>query len=142
MNGSEDVRQRAGRIGAKAGLRDLRLRGIRGELFQPAAESPFEAQIDVRPSYEQLDDTVLYTIQYGLKAVDAEELPVFEADIAYSLLFDLPAGETFEDDDFVAFGEVSVLFMLHPYVREAVHDLTSRFGLPPLVLQVLRRPPL
>jgi preprotein translocase subunit SecB len=57
--------------------------------------------------------------------------------LVYQLLEDAPE---FDDDHLEAFGAFTGVFAAHPYVREALQNLTIRLGLPPLVLDVVRMP--
>ena len=57
-------------------------------------------------------------------------------------LFDLPTQEPSEapysEDEWQAFVETSARFALHPYMRETAAMLTTRLGVPPLTIGVLR----
>lgn len=136
----DEKRLQAGRVGAQASLEDIRLRRIEAELCEPAAEGPYEVSLSVDPAFDEADNHVLYGVSYRLEATGAGGVVVLTADIEFSLLYELPESHGFEEADLAAFAEVSVLFSVHPYVREVVQSLTARCGLPPLVLDVLRSP--
>jgi hypothetical protein len=52
--------------------------------------------------------------------------------------FDDPGAQPFSDDELRAFTQSSGLFTLYPFARAAVSDLTTRVGLPALILPMLK----
>lgn len=134
------TRQLAGKVGAQVRLGDIRLRRIDAELCDPAAEGPYEVGLSVQPTFDEGEGVVVYSVAYRLEATAEGNVTVLRGDIEFSVLYELPPDHGFDENDLAAFGEVSVLFSVHPYIREVVQSLTSRFGLPPLVLDVLRSP--
>jgi preprotein translocase subunit SecB len=85
------------------------------------------------------DSAVVYHLTYRLEATSANGRHVFEAQLTMSIVFELSSRE-FTEADLQAFGVIGALDIVHPYVREMVHSLTVRMGLPPLVLDV-KTPP-
>ena len=83
----------------------------------------------------RLDDFVVYDVAYNLSAQDAKGRRTVETSATFTLVFD--AKGKFTDDDLIAFGSIGALSIAHPYVRELFHSLTSRMGLPPLLLEVM-----
>lgn len=71
---------------------------------------------------------------------DGEREPVLLVVASWLIDYQLADGQTADDEDLQAFATVSGTFAAHPYMREFVHGLTSRMGLPPLVLDVMRSP--
>jgi hypothetical protein len=57
--------------------------------------------------------------------------------VVYELPEDRPE---WDEADFEAFANISATFAAWPYIREILQSLTSRAGIPPLVLDVLRAP--
>ena len=45
-----------------------------------------------------------------------------------------------EEDELTAHGATTAKFLLYPFIREYIHDITGRLGLPPLTIGVLSRP--
>jgi preprotein translocase subunit SecB len=141
MTADEDRgRQLASRVGAGLELLDLRLRRVDAELHQPASDGPFQFTLDVKPSVSQVDDLVAYDLTYEFASMDDEGELVFDGTIELSVLYQISGGNTFSDDELAAFGRLSVLFIAYPYLRELLHSLTGRMGLPPLILDVMRAP--
>jgi preprotein translocase subunit SecB len=56
------------------------------------------------------------------------------------LAYVVPAGIELSDDELTSFAVVSGTFAVHPYVREVVQSVTTRAGLPAVVLDVWRSP--
>lgn len=130
----------AARVGAAAQLLDVRLRKVRGELESSSPRSPIQLEIGVEPSVVQVDDLVIYEIEYEIRSTDADENSALTALIGLSLVYRLEAGFEPKSEDLAAFGRVSVLYTAHPYLREILQSMASRMGLPSLVLDVLRSP--
>lgn len=136
----DDHRRAAARVGAKASLLDVRMRRIDAELLTPAAEPPYTATLEISQSFDVEAEHAVYTLRYAVEASTEDEKKVAYCHVEFVALYRLPEVHDFSEDDFAAFGEVSVIFSLHPYAREAVQSVTTRFGLPPLVLDVMRSP--
>jgi preprotein translocase subunit SecB len=134
------VVERAARIGARADLADVRIRRIDAELFAPSPSPPFTVDVRVAPAASIVDSKLVYEVCYEVSSMDSKKRPVFAATIALNLLFELQEDVALAEADLSAFGEVTVLLMAHPYVREILQSISSRMGLPPLVLEVMRFP--
>jgi hypothetical protein len=130
----------AARVGAGTDLLDLRIRRIQAELYRPAAEGPFGFTLDVKPSLSRADKLAVYSLEYEFSSKDSDDQLVLEGTVELSVLYQLPVDRELSDDELTAFGQVSVLFTAYPYLREILHSLTGRMGLPPLILDVMRSP--
>ena len=99
---------------------------------------------------EEVDDFAVvqgrYELSLWIPETDpdgGDERQQFAA-ISFTLiaLFDLPTQEPSEapysEDEWQAFVETSARFALHPYMRETAAMLTTRLGVPPLTIGVLR----
>jgi preprotein translocase subunit SecB len=134
---------RASRVGAIASLLDLRLRSVRAEVINPLALPPFSVGVDVHPTVvrEESEDVVLFNLEYALTATAGEDAgEVLRIEAVFGLAYELKTDQEVSAEDLLAFGDVSVTFAAHPYFREFVQSLTTRFGLPPLTLDVVRSP--
>lgn len=142
MSTEEHVQRRlAARVGGRADLLDLRIRRIHAELHRPAAEAPFSFNLEVSPSISRADDKLaVYSVAYDFSSKDSQEQLVLDGTIELSLLYQLAPDADVSDQELAAFGQVSVLFTAYPYLREILHSLTGRMGLPPLILDVMRSP--
>jgi hypothetical protein len=141
MNSPEhEDRTRAARVAASVELLDLRIRRVEAELHRPAAEGPFSFVLEVKPSVSRVDSLVVYNVEYGFSSSDDDGEVVLDGRIEFSVLYQLPSDYRPSDEELAAFGRVSVLFTAYPYLREALHSLTGRMGLPPLILEVMRSP--
>lgn len=140
MSGLGNLRRRAAKVGGAVTLLDVRLRKVDAELKMPAAEPPFHLSIEISPGLNLSNDVMAYDIDYRLRSTDEQGREVLTALIGLSLFYETVSEAEFEDADLLAFGQVSVVFTAHPYVREIAQNLTTRMGLPPLVLDVMQSP--
>jgi preprotein translocase subunit SecB len=90
---------------------------------------------EVKPVMTRLDEYVVYDVTYNLTAQDAKGRKTVEVSATFTVVFE-PRGNV-SDEDLVAFGSIGALSVAHPYVRELFHSITSRMGLPPLLLEVM-----
>ncbi|WP_374198072.1 protein-export chaperone SecB [Micromonospora sp. PLK6-60] len=82
------------------------------------------------------DSAAVYHVTYQLQALSADGKSVaFRAALTMSAVFDF-SDPSLTDEELQKFGMGGVLDLVHPYVREQVHSLTARMGLPPLLLDV------
>jgi preprotein translocase subunit SecB len=136
----EKERIRAARVGARVELVDLRVRKLAAELHQPTSEGPLSFDLDVKPAVSRVDELVVYSLEYEFSSQDNDQKTVVDGTIEISVLYQLEEGAELTEGELAAFGNVSVLFTAHPYLRELLHSLTLRMGLPPLILDVMRSP--
>lgn len=130
-----EQRERSDRVSGLASIVDLRLRDIRADLKVPGPKLPLTVEHEVLPTMVRLsEEAVVYHVTYRLEATSANNRRVMEAQVTMSVVFALGPGLT--EADLQAFGSIGVLDVVHPYVRETVHNLTGRMGLPPLVLDI------
>lgn len=125
-------------IARGASLVDLRMRRIESELFIPSPKVPLTPKVSVEPSVGRVGSYAVYDIVYRLGATDDTRRDVFHARVVLNLIFSAKDEAVFNDNAALeAFGAVGAVEIAHPYVRELVHTLTFRMGLPPFVLDVL-----
>jgi preprotein translocase subunit SecB len=137
---AEEVGRLAGRIGASAQLATIGLRVLHWTAYDvPVSEPspPIDTNADYNIEHGTGDGFVRYRVTLKLHALTEGQL-LFELEAAYDAIFQLPEGQEYSDDEFQAFGQVSVFFMLYPYLRSLVHRVTVEGGFPPLILQPIR----
>jgi preprotein translocase subunit SecB len=117
-------------------LVDLRVRELNARLIFPAARPPLQPDLKIDPKVGRAESFAFYDITYALGATDADSRNVFEAKMVLNLVFSLRDHSTVEKEALESFGAIGVIEIAHPYVREMVHSLTFRMGLPPFVLDV------
>lgn len=132
--------QRAARIGALAELDEVRLVAVNAELGDPTADGPYRIQVGINPSVTQLENRLLFETTYRIEVRGVGEVMATELNCRYLATYSLPTPEEQDMDDLVAFGGVTVFRTVHPYLRELLHNLSSRLGLPSLTLGVFRVP--
>jgi preprotein translocase subunit SecB len=133
-----EQRAASDRVTAKASIFDIRLSHLQAELRTPGPPLPLSVSSPkVTPVMEaQVDPTVaVYHVTYDLGVEDRDGMQAMSASLTMSVIFDL-AEHDFTNDDLAMFGGTAVLDIVHPYVREIFHSLTSRMGLAPLVLDI------
>lgn len=131
-----DRRRLSDRVASVASLVDLRVRALEANLDQAAAQPPLEPSIRIDPKVGRASDYAIYDFTYSLGATDASKEEVFHARMSLSLVFRLTDHQKISSEELEAFGAIGVVEIAHPYVREIVHSLTFRMGLPPFVLDV------
>lgn len=155
-----DLQRVGARLAARAQIRDIRLlrtqaavhrapkpaQGLTYDLeFEPAVDadpatiSAFVVRISchLRIQNQAADDDV--------KEGDTkdETQDVATADFEFAALFDYHLQEGEDDpteEELTAYAATTGRFVLYPYIREYVYDLTGRLALPPLTLEILSRP--
>jgi hypothetical protein len=137
--------QLAGRLGVISRLRSLELQELYWQVHPTA--TPFEpgrgiisAATDLNFSGTITPGAVHYGMWTNVRGVleDGHELFTFAA--RYVVGFEIPEEVSVTEAEVNAFGAVTVVAVVLPYVRQLVSDVTSRAGLPPLVLETIRIP--
>lgn len=136
-----DPRLLAGRVGGVADLVDVRLRRLTFDLGSvPETAEKNEVRADINIAFDRQPGALVYELRCEVVAQPSIGEPLFTADVVLSATYTLPEGVQIENEAVEAFGSVSVTFMLFPYLRELLQSLTTRAGLPALLLNVMRSP--
>lgn len=111
--------------------------------------------VDHGVTCEHADNVLAYTVQVSMTVEEPEADggdatdsnageggvgPVFTADLTLVAVYELSEGEEPGEEALGAFGDLSVRHTVYPYLRELIHTLTMRAGLPPLVLESFLAP--
>lgn len=138
---SQEQRLLAAVVGARADIRDVTLRRLVASLQKPVEDGdPVVSEVEVSWDVSHgvpADDRISYEAQ--MSVVDTSP-GLLDISATFSIAYDIPRADQLSAEHFEAFGAVSVTFSIFPYFRELVHSLTTRGGLPPLVLGTLRAP--
>lgn len=144
-----DLRMKAARIAGQAELKDVRTSGLHadmefpprpGDLLGYELASDFKYGLPEDPG----DATVVvgeYSIPMWVEGEAAEKQQFATLSFTLVALFDIPIAspeEPYGEDEWEAFVQTSAQFALYPYAREVASMLSSRLGVPPLTLGVLR----
>lgn len=145
-----DERLIGARVAGQADLQDVRTAALNAEvIFPPMPGEQLGYELESAFAYappEEGSDALVAHGSYTLDAwVQREDDHVSFASISFSLvaIFDLPPAEganAYEPEEFEAFVNTTAQFALYPYARETVSMLTTRLGVPPLTLGMLRIP--
>jgi preprotein translocase subunit SecB len=137
-----EIQRIAGRIGATAQLQAITLRELRWTM--PEINIPPGLPIDLRPEFEAQGTVnpgiVAYKIRTVVSGVIPDEIEIFQFCVEYHAVFTLPEGLEITQQEVEAFGSMSVMMMLFPYVREALQSTAARAGMPGVTLQPIRAP--
>ncbi|MEN6520086.1 MAG: hypothetical protein ABFD46_02910 [Armatimonadota bacterium] len=90
-----------------------------------------QAAFEPRP-----DGTVIVKHRYSEKTKIGKKV-VFSLDATFRLVFQ--SKNEFSDDFFIIFRAVSLNLYTWPYFRELLNNLSSRTGMPPLTLPMLKK---
>ena len=136
----DETHQRASRIGGSANLDDIRLLGLNAQLGDPMAVAPYVAHVAIAPSMTQLHERLFFECEYHIEVKSSDETTAATIDVRYLAAYTLPNGDDLDPADVVAFGDVTVLRAIHPYLRELVQNVGSRLGLGNVLLGLFRVP--
>ena len=138
----------ASKISHQVSLLDLRVGHISADLIRKPQTGPLTIDPTSDITWDELDGALLFHVNFRLEvtepgdADDAEPVPLFNAEARLDVDYAFE-GEAPEDGQaFAAFAQLSVMHTAYPYLRELVHTLTVRAGLPPLVLPSFLSPAL
>lgn len=136
----DEVHTRASKVGGAAELEDIRLVSATVKLIDASAEQPFQILVGIAPSVAQIEDRAMFECRYkvDIQAPSGDQVAVIECQYLATYLLGSDASQDLED--LVAFGDVTVLRALHPYLRELVSTVASRMGLSGITLGVFRVP--
>lgn len=153
----EDKRAAAARLAGAAELRDIQVFRIAAELAkQPESGLRLGYDLSTELAATQIDDQMVLAVE-ATTTLDMWQVPAAGEDmdtgatgnqdhdkvasitLVMGTLFSV-AGDSFDfgEEEKQAFAETTAQFAMFPFIRQQVHDLTSRLGLPPLVLPMLK----
>lgn len=155
MSAEMNLRAKAARIAGQAEIRDVRTKALHADMeFPPPPGSRLGYYMDAEFEYARAEEHGDFTVVQGVYNLnlwiaadddDSEETERQEfATLSFTLvgLFDVPGpqdnSEPYADEEWEAFVQTSAQFALYPYARETIGMLTTRLGVPPLTVGVLR----
>jgi len=96
---------------------------------------------DLDDSYtctRRTDNKLEILCRHHLKAASGAD-PIAEIQIDLNLIYDIVAGtESIDETDLSAFADANGAYNSWPFIREILHSMTLRLGLPAFVLPTLR----
>jgi preprotein translocase subunit SecB len=126
----------AAKIARRVNLIDVRVDEISAKrLDDPTTE--MEAELTDSYAPKKTDSTLEILCNHHMKAVSAGDC-VAEIQVSMRLVYGISGTEPVDDDDLPAFAAANGAYHSWPFVREMYYSLTSRLGLPPFVLEVMR----
>lgn len=145
------TRQLAAEVGPHVRLTDLLTTEVRFQRLSIPTSFPLDAilaaAVDPMVRRDGVDFRCLITaeIRDGVGEDDQDDEPssvIFEATIGFLVQYDTDpeVAEGFTREQLEAFANHSVLFSVHPYLRQRLDDMTGWAGLPRLVLGTALQP--
>ncbi len=121
-------------------LRDLRLIKLIWEMVDGPAEPPYGFDLEPQLGYTREDDWVSFNIthHFAVSSQNNRNKTILEGDLAYQASYHISSSVQLNDTDLILFGNSTVILAVYPFLRELLHTLTARSGLPPIVLPLLR----
>ncbi|EPD69274.1 hypothetical protein HMPREF1219_01499 [Corynebacterium pyruviciproducens ATCC BAA-1742] len=151
----EEFRLRAAKIAAGASLRDLRLVQSDFQLVnvvEPSDELSIQMNIELSAGETEEPNVLVVSAKFGVvifvadesehtsdKSSDSEQPSnVATINFAYNTAFVVNDDCEWNEESLEAFAKTTGIFAIYPYAREFVTDVTTRAGLPPLILDFLK----
>lgn len=145
-----EARALAGRVAMRAQLDDVRLLRLSSELQDFGPVTTLGSDVEMAPQHTEFDEgahSFVAAVDFTVKitkadshAEDASDTLVAVIEVSYGALYGLDYDPSMTGDEVQAFVQTVGLLALYPYVRELVQGVTSRMGLPPLVMPIMRQP--
>lgn len=145
-----DLRIKAAKIASSAHLQDLRLTSSNVELyFAPeygcALDLDMKIELSGKPADEnnvvvvQADFDLTISLLPEIEDASDEFNAVAHLKFGYVAAFEFENAVEHDEESLEAFARTTGVFAIYPYAREYVTDITTRLGLPPLVLDLLKQ---
>lgn len=141
-----DERRLAAAVGPHVDLEDVRMEGLAFNLVRDPSSVPLDVEIRTATEFESRDEKVRFQCGFDVQVTesvdDDERQKILTAHLGFVVFYALvsDSGAELSEQQWTAFGNTSVPFTLHPYLRERLDALTSWAGLPRLVLGTARLP--
>lgn len=150
------AQQLAARLAAITDIRDVRLMKSCAQIVGLPVADPFltydfdsEAAVEYEPGGESFVVRGTYRVSIRSMSTSDVERPSRESESTVAkiefeqaalFVMDMDAGSPPEAEELNAYAVSTGQFALYPYVREYISDITSRLGLPPLTVGILKIP--
>lgn len=138
MSDSDSV-QDAVRIGGAATLLHIGLTRASFKRGSGAITSLQTVDVKIMPGYALHGAVLDCQLKYEVR-VRSGRANVASLGCEYEAQFELPEEFTCTDTELVAFGNVTVLRAVHPYLRELASSSFARLGMPPVTVDLLKIP--
>jgi preprotein translocase subunit SecB len=148
-NRIQTLQERASRLAALSSLRDMRIfTGAFNFVRFPGDDLTFDLEVSPSARLDDEDDFFVVEVEYEVKIrkgdpdpaedKDAGTIANLEFTIAALYTLELRGATAPDDEELDAFSKSAAMLAVHPYAREFVQSMTSRMGLPPLTLDMIR----
>ncbi len=113
--------------------------------YHPTGEKlpdKLNVEFHVKTNADQASLSIHVVVGFRLTGIfegaSPKDEPLLEIEAKFLLLYRVSSLEGLSHRNLKAFGELNGLYNAYPYLREFVQSTTSRMGLPPLVIPVLK----
>ncbi len=119
----------------KIELREIFLIESKSKLYEEYRVPNLELNIKDNNTFETSDNKLKVNCRYSFKAKGEDQpKPFIEIVAKFQLIYDISDNVEITNDFFEVYKEVSLDFIIWPYVREFVQNTVIRMNLPPLTL--------
>jgi hypothetical protein len=91
------------------------------------------------PAYRVTPTSLFCRFEHSVELLDFDSDAYASIRTQHVVTFSLAKGEAPDDEAIGMWMDSNVYFMVYPYVREAIHAMSTRLDLPPVLLGVLSR---
>lgn len=140
MSEFQDIAVCPSRAASILELTDVRLIKLDWEITGTLAAPPYSFSLKPHLSCGHQDSWIIFQLGHQFTATSKDSKPetILKGDVVYQATYTLPESAQIDDDDLLNFGNSTVPLVVSPFLRELLHSLTARSGLPPIVLPLLR----
>ena len=121
-------------------MKDLRLVKLTWEMTGAPVVPPYSFDMEPQLGYARQDKEVAFQVAHHFTVYSQGDKtkPLLTGDAIYQVGYRLTDSIQLNDEDLSVFGSSTVVLAVYPFLRELLHSLTARSGLPPLVLPLIR----
>jgi preprotein translocase subunit SecB len=135
-----DVLKQVAEVIPKVEVRDIRVTGLTCALKSLPESSQVAVTLGNKVEAAQLEDNVLVVrVHYSITAKVQEAATDFMAmSVTFQLTYEGEKLNEIDEEKWTSFADVNAVFNSWAYLRELVQSISSRMGIPPLMLPLLK----
>lgn len=138
----EEARVRAARVAGAAQLQAIVLRDL--QWMYPEQQVAAGLPIELLPAFEAElalpPGLLVYKVTTDIRGLIPDNVELFRLVVTYQLVYSVDEALQVSQEEAEAFGSVTVMFQVFPYVREILQNLAGRAGVGQILLQPIRVP--
>jgi hypothetical protein len=135
-----DIQVSPSRAASVLEMKDLRLVKLTWEMTGALVAPPYSFDMEPQLGYTHQDKEVTFQVAHNFTVYSPNDKtkPLLTGNTVYQVNYRLTNSVQLNDEDLSVFGNSTVVLAVYPFLRELLHSLTARSGLPPLVLPLIR----